>query len=430
VEPAEPSTGSRRTWPAVEAFRVPWYGAVWSSNLLQVFAGQVHFFTVQWLVTDLTESRTVLGLVIAIAGVTVAITSPLGGVATDRFARRDLLVVGRVGMIGVVGTLALLVHLDAIRLWHILVSAVGMGLLAAISQPATQSYVFDVVGPDRTQTAVALNSAGMGLGQMTGPALAGILIAAGGIVGSWLCALAALAVATVLLLPIPVRGRSEGERRAPLRELREGFDYVIHNRPVFMAMLACAMAFFNGALFAMRPVFARHVLDVGSEGMGGLAAAAGLGTLLGAVGATLLPRFRRPGLSIVISMLGFSTCIFLYSFAFSYAYNLSIEFASGLFAQIWQISAFSGLQMAVPEALRGRVLGILFMLAQLAQVGGVFVGGLADRVGDQLAMGIFGAIPMVVLLGLLVFGRHSLSALGNEPVLLREADSASGYAGR
>jgi hypothetical protein len=114
-------------------------------------------------------------------------------------------------------------------------------------------------------------------------------------------------------------------------------------------------------------------------------------------------------------MLGFSTCIFLYSFAFSYAYNLSIEFASGLFAQVWQISAFSGLQMAVPAALRGRVLGILFMLVQLAQVGGLFVGGLADRVGDQLAMGIFGVIPMVVLVSLLLFARRSLSALGDEP---------------
>jgi len=415
LEPAEEKRPVRRGLPAVEAFRVPWYGAVWSSNLLQVFAGQVHFFTLQWLVTDLTESRTLLGLVIAIAGITVAVTSPIGGVATDRFARRNLLILGRVGMIAVVSVLALLVYADLILLWHIMLSAVFMGLLAAISQPATQSYVFDVVGPERTQTAVALNSAGMGIGQMTGPALAGILIAAGGIVGSWLCALLALSVAVVLLLPIPILGRSEGEHRAPLRELREGFDFVIHNRPVLMAMLACAMAFFNGALFAMRPVFARHVLEVGSQGMGGLAAAAGLGTLLGAVGATLLPRFRRPGISIVVSMLGFSTCIFLYSFAFSYAYNLCVEFASGLFAQLWQISAFSGLQMAVPADLRGRVLGILFMLAQLAQVGGVFVGGLADRVGDQLAMGIFGAIPMVILLCLLLFARRSLSALGNEP---------------
>jgi MFS family permease len=415
VEHSGETPSKRGSLPAVEAFRVPFFGSVWTSNLLQVFAGQIHFFTVQWLVTELTDSRTLLGAVIAISGATVALTSPFGGVAADRFARRNLLVLGRVGMIAVVAALALLVHLEWIRLWHILVSAVAMGLLAAVSQPATQTYVFDVVGPERTQTAVALNSAGMGIGQMTGPALAGILIAAGGIVGSWLCALLALAVAAVLLLPVPIAGRSDGERRAPWRDLREGFRYVIHDRPVFMALLACSMAFFNGALFAMRPVFARHVLDVGSQGMGGLAAAAGLGTLLGAAGATLLPRFRRPGLSIVVSMLGFSTCIFLYSFAFSYAYNLSIEFASGLFAQVWQISAFSGLQMAVPAALRGRVLGILFMLVQLAQVGGLFVGGLADRVGDQLAMGIFGVIPMVVLVSLLLFARRSLSALGDEP---------------
>jgi len=179
-----------------------------------------------------------------------------------------------------------------------------------------------------------------------------------------------------------------------------------------LTLVACSMAFFNGAIFALRPVFARHVLGVGSEGMGVMMASAGLGTLLGALAATLLPSFRRPGIAITLSMFAFSSCIFLYSFAFSYPYILAVEFASGLAAQVWQISTFSGLQMSVPEAMRGRVMGILFTVVQLAQVGGVFVGRLADQLGDQLAMGIFGAVPMVVLAGLLLFGSRSLRQLG------------------
>ena len=69
------------------------------------------------------------------------------------------------------------------------------------------------------------------------------------------------------------------------------------------------------------------------------------------------------------------------------------------------------MQMAVAENLRGRVMGLVFMVAQLAQVGGVFVGRLADCVGDQLAMGIFGLVPVLVLLAVYGFGRRTLDQL-------------------
>ena len=174
------------------------------------------------------------------------------------------------------------------------------------------------------------------------------------------------------------------------------------------------MAFFNGALAAMRPVFARHVLEVGSQGMGVMAASAGLGNLLGALFATRLPDFRRPGLAITLGMLGFATSIVLYSLAFSLPYVLGVEFLAGVFAQLWQISTFAGLQMAVSEEMRGRVMGLVFTTAQLAQVGGLFVGRLADAIGDQAAMATFGAIPVALLILVLVFGRRSLAELGRD----------------
>jgi MFS family permease len=395
--------------------RVDGFGALWSSNLLQFFALQVHLFTLQWLVTELTASRALLGLVIAIQGTTVALFSPLGGVAVDRFAKRSLLAFTRLGAMALIAVLTALWLGGGLALPHLFVAAACSGLFNAIGQPATQAYVFDVVGPEKTQSAVALNSAGIGLGQMAGPALAGVLIAAGGIVGSWSVAAVGLACAAGLLLAIPVPGRSRGERHAPLRALREGFAYVLAHPPVLLALVACVMAFFNGAIFAMRPVFARHVLGVGSEGMGAMAACAGLGTLLGALVAAGLPAFRRPGLAIAFSMLAFSVCVLLYAFAFSYPYVLAVEFGSGLAAQLWQISTFSGLQTAVPEQMRGRVVGMVFMVAQLAQVGGFFVGALADRVGDQLAMGLFGAIPTLALIGLIALGHRQLARLGARP---------------
>jgi MFS family permease len=409
-EPESDPTRSTRS-PVADAFRVRFFGVVWTANLLHMLAGQMHLFTLQWLVTDLTPSRTTLGLVLTIAGLTVTLSSPLAGVAADRFPKRDLLIIGRLGVLAVVLAPLGLVYSGTVEIWHVLVCAGAYGFLQALTQPATQTYVFDVVGREGTQTAVALNSAGMGIGQMGAPALAGLLIAASGVVGSWIGAALGLLFSILLLARVPIRGMPSATTRAPLRELREGFAYVIAHPPVLLALLACSMSFFNGALFAMRPVFARHVLEVGSQGMGMMAASAGIGTLIGALLATRRPTIRHPGRAIVLSMLGFSGCILAYAFAFSYEYILVVEFASGVFAQLWQISAFSGLQMSVAEAVRGRVIGLVFMVAQLAHVGGVFVGRLADGVGDQLAMGIFGVIPVVALLGLYVLGRSTLDQL-------------------
>lgn len=398
----------------LDAFRVPHFGALWTSNLLHFFGLQVQLFTLQWLVTELTDSRTLIGAIISVQGATVALFSPAAGVASDRLPRRNLLAFCRAGLSLLILLLALLVWSDRVALPHLYGFAMLLGILMALSQPPSQTFVFDIVGRGRTQNAVALNSAGIGLGQMAGPGLAGVLVAAIGVVGSWLSAAAGLGLAAMLLARIPIAGHTGGIRRHPAQELASGFRYVWRHPPLRLALLVCSMAFFNGALAAMRPVFARHVLEVGSQGMGVMAASAGLGNLLGALFATRLPDFRRPGLAITLGMLGFATSIVLYSLAFSLPYVLGVEFLAGVFAQLWQISTFAGLQMAVSEEMRGRVMGLVFTTAQLAQVGGLFVGRLADAIGDQAAMATFGAIPVVLLILVLVFGRRSLAELGRD----------------
>ena len=73
--------------------------------------------------------------------------------------------------------------------------------------------------------------------------------------------------------------------------------------------------------------------------------------------------------------------------------------------------AVVGFQLAVPEEMRGRVLSMVFTLAQLGFVGILGVGALADAVGDQLALGIFGAIPTILLTGLMAFGWKTLKQM-------------------
>jgi MFS family permease len=400
--------GARR---ALETLRLPHFATYLGSNFVQFLCAQVLTMCLQWLVTGLTPSRTILGLVGFAQGGSVALASPVAGVLADRVRKRRLLVIGRLAIALLAAGLALLVAAERIAIAHVLLAASCGGLIAALLQPATQTYVFDLVGRRRVENAVALNATGSGVAQVAGPALAGALIATLGIAGGFGFASAGMLGAAALLLLVPVAGAPAAglDRRSPLQELRAGFAWVRVNPPVRLVLLACSMAIFNGAHFAMRPVFARHVLEVGSTGYGTLAAAQGVGTVLAALVLATRRPLGRTGFWVVGSMFGYALGIVAYALAPGFELMLLAELALGITGQVWNVTAISGLQLAVPEAMRGRILGMVFMLAQLGFVGQLAVGALADRVGDRTALLVFGLIPTAVLGSILVFGRRRLA---------------------
>jgi MFS family permease len=367
----------------------------------------------QWLVVSLTESRTVVGLVGFVQGATVVLTSPLAGVAVDRLSKRHLLMARRRGIAALVCAMAVLIAAERIEIWHILVASVVGGLLTALMQPATQTYVFDVVRREHLQSAVSLNAGANSLAQTAGPALGGLLVGLVGFVGAYVSSALGLVLAAILLLGIPVLGRpaDDAARSHWWTDLRAGLAYVASHPPVLLVLIACSMSIFNGAVAVMRPIFARHVLQVDALGYGTMAGAAGLGGLLTAIVVASLRPARRPGPWIVGSMLAFALLIVLYALAFSFEYILAIEFLTGVAGQVWMVSTFTGLQMAVPEDMRGRVVSLVFTVVMLAPMGGLGAGMLADAIGDRGAMAVFGAIPTFVLAALLVFGYRELRRL-------------------
>lgn len=367
----------------------------------------------QWLVTSLTESRAVVGLVGFVQGAAVVLTSPLAGVAVDRLSKRHLLMAGRLGIAALVCAMAALIAAERIEIWHILVASVVGGLLTALMQPATQTYVFDVVRREHLQSAVSLNAGANSLAQTAGPALGGLLVGVVGFVGAYVSSALGLLLAAGLLVGIPVLGqpREDAGRSHWWADLRAGLSYVASHPPVRLVLIACSMSIFNGAVAVMRPIFARHVLQVDAVGYGTMAGAAGLGGLLTAIVVASLRPARRPGPWIVGSMLVFALLIVLYALAFSFEYILVIELLTGVAGQVWMVSTFTGLQMAVPEDMRGRVVSLVFTVVMLAPMGGLGAGMLADAIGDQGAMAVFGAIPTLALTALLVLGYRELRRL-------------------
>jgi predicted MFS family arabinose efflux permease len=397
---------------AVETFRLPFYGRLWASNLVQFICLHVLFLAMHWLVSSMSDLRSAVGIIAFIQGGTIALASPFAGVIVDRRSKRGLIIFGRLGLACVASSLGILVWSGSIAYWHLIVVSVVGGLVASVLSPATQTFVVDVVGRNRTEHAISLNAIGASFGTIGGAALAGVLIGAVGVVSTFLSAAVGVALSGLLVLTIPVEGQSgRAKETSPFKDLMDGFAYVRARPPLLLALLACGMALFNGAIGPMRVIFARHVLEVGAESYGMMSGVHGLGTMLAALYVTLRPPTKNFGLLITGTMLLYAIGILLYSFAFSFGWILAVEGFLGFAGQLWHISALIGFQLVVPEEMRGRVLSMVFTLAQLGFVGGLLVSILADVAGDQLAVAVFGAIPTVLLGSLLLFGWKTLKKM-------------------
>ena len=413
LDSGEARGGLGRAWSTL---RIPHYRPFFFANFLQNVFSQVSVMAMYWLMTDLTDSRFYITLVSFFQGATIFVLSPWGGVVADRVAKKWLLIGCRIAMLALVVGMGLLVSADVAVIAHLWIGSIIGGVIVSMMQPASQTFVFDLVGRDRLENAIALNATAGGLAQTLGPAVGGMIVAAIGVASSFFLSGAGMFMAAGLLLAVPVAGRiaSEIERKHPIEEIREGFAWVWNDRGVRLVLIVSSMALFNGAIVSMRPIYARYVLDVGAEGLGLLSAASGVGTVLTAVAMSMMPRFRYIGLWITGGMLGYAVCLLAYSFAFSLGYLLFVEFLLGATGQIWNVTVMAGLQLAVPERMRGRVISMVFMVAQLGFIGQPIVGALADRLGDQIALGIFGAIPSVVLLAVMLTRWRVLMLVGRD----------------
>src|SRR2546427_10815234 len=170
-----------------------------------------------WLVLELPHSPLHLGIVSALQFTPVLFLSPIGGVLSDRFAKRRVLLISQSAMQLQAFVLAALVWSGRIEYWHVAVLAAIYGLGRAVDIPARQSYVTDLVGRSDLANAVALNSVIMNGARIVGPAVAGLLIAAFGVALAFFLNGVSFVAGLVALVAIRTEGRPDINGRPGIR---------------------------------------------------------------------------------------------------------------------------------------------------------------------------------------------------------------------
>src|SRR5579863_4080116 len=342
-----------------------------------------------WLVLTLTHSATDLGLIVALQTLPVLILGPYGGVVADRIDKRRAMIALQ-ALMGVQAlTLAVLTLTNSVQLWEIGALALILGLNNAFENPARQSFMLELVGPDHLRNAVSLNSTMVNVARVIGPGIGGLMIAA---VGTGWCflfnAVSFIAVISSLtrmdtsaLSPVTPAPRAKGQ-------LRDGLRYVRHERrlalPLAMAAVVGCLAYeFQVSL----PYMAAHGLHVGSAGYGFMTAAMGVGAAVG--GLWIAARGRIGSSVLIVAAVGYGASMTLAAIAPDLALELFALALVGAAGVAFMSMTNATLQLRAAPEMRGRVMALWFVSFQgSTPIGGPIVGAVMAGYGARAGLGL------------------------------------------
>ncbi len=383
-------------------FRLYWFGslaAVGGTQLVQVGNG--------WLVVkELDGSGTALGLVGAATALPTILINIFGGVLADRLDRKKILLVTSAVAALLLAAQAVLDSSGSIRLWHVVVIAVGMGLVNGFDWPTRQAFFPQLITRDYMASAVTLNTVMWSGTRIVAPAVAGAAIALAGTEVVFYASAAGFAGMFIVLLTLSVPPAPARPRRSVLKELGEGFSYIWHT-PLFKTLIPLTYAnmFFGLQYITLMPLFADR-FDASSQQFGWMLSVMGVGAVTGTVAAA---RFQS-GRFFGVTMLGATVTgtLFLCAFAWSPAYlvTLPLVFVASLFNAIFLISSMTAMQLRVPDALRGRVMGMHGITFSLIPLGGLLGGAVADVWDERWAISGAALTLGIIAAAVLVTQRH------------------------
>jgi MFS family permease len=283
--------------------------------------------------------------------------------------------------------------------WQVALIAFLGGCLFVLIIPARQALISGSVERAQLGAAIGLMSAGQNSGRVVGPSLAGLLIAAFGLAISFTVQAAGFLLALLCSLALPPQPASGRERRrSAAQDLLEGLRYVWRDPTVLALMALQAIpAFLLMPYVQLLPIFARDILQAGPQGMGLLMTATGVGSVLGSVCVVALPP-RRRGL-LLLGALG-ALGLLLAAFAQSTSLPLSIGIMGlmGVVQAVYLATNNTLIQLAVPDELRGRVMGVAVTTWGLMPLGSLPQGLLADWLGAPTVAVGTGLLSCLVVL--------------------------------
>jgi MFS family permease len=395
-------------------FRVQWIGACSSAigTWMQIVAQN-------WLVLSLTGSAFYLGLDAFLQQLPIILFTLIGGVFADRYDKRKTLLMSQYIQMATSGTLAVLMYLHVVQVWHILALSFVTGLAQSFGGPAYQSLLPMLVDKKDLPNAVALNSIQFNLARVLGPLLFAATLAgfikAGYNEPQAMNAAFALNAASFLivvytLMSLHVKHVPPTGTKKMKEELKGGLQYVQHHGSlVALIVLAATTTFLGFAILTFLPAFARSVFNADASTYSRLMAFSGAGSICGALVIAWLGKFPRMGLTALLMQAIYGLLIF--AFASSRVLWLSslLLFLTGGALMMVFSTVTSLVQLIAPDNMRGRVMSIYMVAFRGGMPLGSLVSGFfAQKIGTPQVIAINGVLLVVVAIYFLLIRSHGI----------------------
>ena len=395
---ARQTTGRGWSSLSVGAYRTLFYSAT-----IVIFGVMGQAVARGWLARELTGSNTGLGGVMLVFGAAMLVATPFGGLAADRWDKRNVLV-GSV-LVLMVSSLALGVAVvgDVIAYWMLLVGSGVQAGAFAFYLPARVALISEVVPALLLDNAVVLAQTSQEAMRVVAPALAGLLVGVAwfGVGGVFLAAGTLSALATALLLRLPVGSRRTRPVRSPFDELGDALSFLRGDADArSIALLTVSVIMVGFPYLAFLPTLADNRFEVGATGYGIMSAVAGLGALTAGIVSSSRRESTRPWRRVAFSGATFGGALIALGFADTYHLALWALAGVGASGLMFQTSTQALMLRISPPAYQGRLQSMVILGFSGFGLAALPLGLLADEITLR---GTFAAMGTAILAMVAVF---------------------------
>ena len=383
-----------------ESLSIPAFRRLWAGGYLFSLAIFAQMVARGALAKDLEGSNAALGAVTLAFGLTGLITTPLGGVAADRFPKRRMLIISTGLLLGSSLWISVAVQFDFVTFWMLLAASAVQSAGFSGLLPARMAFTAELVGPDRLANGVVLSQISMNLNRVVGPVIAGIFLGLPSLgIGAVYWASSCITAASGLFfLALPVgRPQPKSSQPSAFSDLIDGIKYGYVTWPLPLLLLTSAFALFFGFPYvAFLPSVSEDLFSAGNTGYAWLSAVGAMGGLT----AALLIAGRAKGSAAWriqnVAVIGFGVGIASTGAAPSFGIAMIVMFGLGAATAAFQ-SMNATLTLASSDvAYHGRMQSLLQLGFNLFGVAALPLGLCADSFGLRKTLVAMGLTVVVV----------------------------------
>ncbi len=361
----------------------------WLARVAGSAANQMLMVALGWHMYDLTSNAWDLGLVGLFQFVPALLLTLPAGLVADRFQRGRIFAACMLFQAVLAVLLAAADHAQFASRALILGVSVALGVARAFQMPAQQALTPLLVPEQLLQRAIAVSTSGMQAAIIGGPALGGLLYAAG---ASTVYAISGALLTLAGLLTLTVRYHQRlPASAASWQSVLAGVRFVWQHKVLLGATTLDLFAVLLGGATALLPIYARDILATGPFGLGLLRAAPAVGALAMSFALARWPMRRRVVARLLSAVAVFGGATVVFGVSHDFLVSLLALAVTGAADNISVVTRLTLVQLETPDEMRGRV----------AAVNAIFIGA-SNQLGEfesGASAAVLGPVGSVVLGG-------------------------------